>query len=203
MKDQTVTIPANIQRLQAACSNQPHRHNLIAVHFNEKVAVSSDGHIMAVRKKPVDGNLPENENIRFDKAKSKRRGSDNFYRTGKKLVSGSNDVAESIDAAFPPSWERVVPSLEPEMDGDTKKEPVTISLDPFLLLKLVDAMAVDKNDKTEAGRRISLTFVPGAKTPGVVVTTSQHDCFGVIMPMDLRGQETPASTIVKSILERE
>lgn len=202
MKDQTVTIPANIQRLQAACADKPGRHNLIAVHFNEKVAVSSDGNILAVRKKPVDGNLPENENIRFDKAKSKRMGNDNFYRTGEKLVSDSNDVAEVIDAAFPPSWERVVPSLEPEMDGDTKKEPVTISLDPFLLLKLVDAMAVDKKDKGP-GRRISLTFVPGAKTPGVVVTTSQYDCFGVIMPMDLMGQETPASTIIKSVLDRE
>lgn len=208
MNDKTdVTIPPEFQRLQLAASKDETRYNILGVHFNEKVAAATDGHVLAVRRKSAEWEgLPNNENIRFANAKAKPRNCNLFQRLGTKLLSAfSNETAEVIDGQFP-NWQQshIVPSLEAEKyvneDGsEGVKEPITICFNPYLLAKLAESLGVEKKNPNQSF--VTLTFFP-ERHEGLIVTTSDKECFGVLMPMRKEGQDyTDTAKHIKEVLK--
>lgn len=173
MKDDLM-VPPEFQRLQITASKDESRYNLCGVHFYEKHAVATDGHILAVRRKPESAKrMPENENLVFNSPKAKKRLNDVFTRipNSNDYFSLAHEVAKSRDCEFP-DWKQVVPEF---------KQPFTIHLSAGLLNRLVEALRPDK--RWDNGCSLTFETAPNEKKKPMLVTTEDFECFGVIMPM--------------------
>jgi len=188
METKTYTIPNEFILLQNAASDDVSRYNINGVYFNEKVAVATDGHIMAVRKKPDDirNAMPDNLIVNFDCKKIKDE-SRLWEQNNKRLthVTSPKNIGTVVEDATYPDYKVILPTLG--------SNAISITIDHKLLSRL--AMAINSLDKKDAG--ITLQFNPNEQGP-ILVSGSDKEVIGIIMPM--RHEGASPSEVLNNVL---
>ena len=182
----TYTIPNEFILLQNAASDNKTRWNLTGVYFNEEVAVATDGHILAVRKKPenIKAEMPDNQVIKFEQKKVKEK--TYAWEINNKRVTHSvvpKNIGNVLDDVTFLDYKKVFPRLE--------SDAVTVTFDHKLLAKLVKAINGETKDA------ITLQFNLNEMGP-ILVSGSDKEAIGIIMPMRPDG-DSP-SAILNNIL---
>ena len=185
----TITITPQSQRLQLAASQDVGRYNMSGVYYDERCAVATNGHILALRKK--DEEEPTNTQIQFAKAKrtnAQRLSILEQLRDSEHYASRDGVQAQAVGSEFP-NYMVVV------KDAVLATNTHTLHLDVKLLTQLAEALGAE-GKKYPVSIQINLDK-PTA--PLVVRVQEERDAVGIIMPMRGEGSVATPIDVLKSV----
>jgi len=190
-------ITKEIQRLQFASSLDATKYNLTGVQFEDKIAIATDGDILAIRK--TEETEPKNTNIQFNNAtqfNSKGFGLELYQELGEKQLCGTinpkNTAINNGKIKFP-DYRQVIDAEQ----GAT----ASITIDINKLYQLCKALD-ERTGRTKLkniGVGVTLQF--DSKDQYKPVLASMNDqSIGFIIPMRL-DDKTKAKNLYAEILD--
>lgn len=165
------TITREEHALMNVASTDAARMRLRGVHFNSRVAVATNGHVLAIRKKSGGDDAPSNVTLALP-TNPKGKGNPIYSQVAERFVDTNGNVAEPVTQGEFPDYSQVIPM--------PAEDDLIVSFDATELMRLASALNPDARAKDSR----SITLRINRSDPSAVVTVIGGDAesFGVLMP---------------------